>query len=384
VIIGVLGGGQLGRMLALAGIPLGLRFRFLDPDPKCPASTVGELVVGKYDDPAALERLSNGVDVVTYEFENIPAAAARQLAQRAPVYPPESALATAQDRVSEKTCFNAQGIGTAPWAAVDTRDDLHAAVKQIGLPSVLKTRRFGYDGKGQAVLRSAADIESAWTTLGEPRVLKGESADLVLEGFVRFTREISLLGVRGRDGTTAFYPPVWNIHHGGILSRSESPSPDMSGSMQHAIEDATRRVMDALNYVGVLAVEYFDLGDGTFLANEMAPRVHNSGHWSIEGAVCSQFENHVRAIAGLPLGDTRPRSGSTSTRSVMYNIVGAHPPVRDVLDIPGACLHLYGKSERPGRKLGHVTVSSADSAEVDEACAALELVLDSSGSRPRA
>lgn len=382
--VGVLGGGQLGRMLALAGIPLGLKFRFLDPDPHCPASTVGEVFVGAFDDERALERFAAGADVVTYEFENIPAAAARTLAARATVHPPEIALETAQDRANEKTCFNALGIQTAPWRAVDTRDELIAAVESIGLPSVLKTRRMGYDGKGQAVVRTPDDAEAAWARLGAQFQQNGRPADLILEGFVTFQREISVLGVRGKDGQTVFYPPVWNIHRGGILWRSESPAPRMSGRAVETLQNATRRVMDALKYVGVLTVEYFDLGADRFVANEMAPRVHNSGHWSIEGAACSQFENHVRAVAGLPLGETASCGGGSEqpARSVMYNIVGRHPPVPDVLAVPGACLHLYGKSERPGRKLGHVTVCSSDPGRLASSAAALEDLLEMSGSRP--
>lgn len=345
MIIGVLGAGQLGRMLALAGIPLGLRFRFLSPERDCPAADLGEIIVAEYDDEHALASFVRGVHAVTYEFENVPAAAARWLSTHAPIFPPETALATAQDRLTEKACFRSLGIPTPEFAAVDTRDELLAAVNRIGLPSVLKTRRFGYDGKGQAVLRTAADIDAAWRTLGEPRA----RGDLILEQFVPFTRELSIIGVRARDGTMRFYPPVENRHTKGILSWSIAPAPNAAASVA-ALETAARKVLESLAYVGVLAIEFFDLGNGTLLANEMAPRVHNSGHWTIEGSACSQFENHIRAVAGLPLGSTASRG-----HSVSLNIIGGEPDPA-VLALDRAHVHKYGKSPRAGRKLGHITI----------------------------
>ncbi len=358
MIIGVLGGGQLGRMLALSGIPLGLRFRFLDPSADCPAADLGEVVVAEYDDSDALARFARGLHAVTYEFENVPAESARRLAQHAPVHPSERALATAQDRLAEKTCFQSLGIQTPEFAPVDSLDDLRAAIVRIGLPSVLKTRRFGYDGKGQVVLRTTADVDMAWRTLGEPRLRRAARssseqaearADLILEQFVPFARELSILGVRSLDGATRFYPPVENRHSGGILSRSVAPAPE-SGAADGLLQSAAESVLRALGYVGVLAIEFFEMSDGRLLANEMAPRVHNSGHWSIEGASCSQFENHVRAVAGLPLGSTAPRG-----QSVMLNIIGAEPDP-GVFSIEGVHVHMYGKQPRAGRKLGHLTV----------------------------
>lgn len=349
MIIGVLGGGQLGRMLALAGMPLGLRFRFLDPDPSCPAAELGDRVVAEYDDELALARFVDGVHAVTYEFENVPAAAAKWLSAHTPVFPPERALATAQDRLNEKTCFRSLGIATPEFAPVDTHAELLAAVERIGLPCVLKTRRFGYDGKGQAVLRTAADVETAWRTLGEPQTKRQPRADLILEQFVPFVRELSILGARSRDGSMRFYPPVENRHVRGILSRSVAPAPNAQ-SVSPILESAAKAVMNALGYVGVLAIEFFDLGNGKLMANEMAPRVHNSGHWSIEGSACSQFENHVRAVAGMPLGSTASRG-----HSIMLNIIGAEPDPA-VLALDGVHVHMYGKSPRAGRKLGHLTI----------------------------
>jgi len=364
MIVGVLGGGQLGRMLALAGLPLGVRFRFLDPDAGCPSRDVGELVVGAYDDEAALGRFVQGVDVVTYEFENVPAKTARWLTEHVSVFPSEVALATAQDRLAEKACFVAEGIEPAPHAKVDTEAEFRAAIERMGTPCILKTRRFGYDGKGQWVIRSAADAERAWGEaypFDAARTRRTDAADLILEGLVPFVRELSMLGVRGKDGECRFYPPVRNTHERGILARSVAPAPGVSDAQREAMERATARVMERLGYVGVLAVEYFDLGGGRFVANEMAPRVHNSGHWSIEGAECSQFENHIRAVCGLPLGSTSVRGSS-----VMLNAIGGLPDMRGLLGLPGVHVHIYGKAPRAGRKIGHVTACAQDIAAAEE------------------
>lgn len=355
--VGILGGGQLGRMLALAAAPLGVRVRFLDPDAACPAGEVGELQVGAYDDERTLAEFVRGVDVVTYEFENVPARAAEWLATRVPVYPPVGALAAAQDRLAEKACFASLGIQTAPHQKVDDEDELHAAIVAVGMPCILKTRRFGYDGKGQWVIRSDADAARAWAEASEGRA--GGKYALILEGFVQFERELSMLGVRGNDGECRFYPPVQNTHEKGILSRSVAPAPGVSDEQRSAMEQATGRVLERLNYVGVLAVEYFDLGGGRFVANEMAPRVHNSGHWTIEGSECSQFENHMRAVAGMPLGSTECRG-----YSVMLNVIGGEPDVRGLLAMRGVHVHMYGKTPRAGRKLGHVTVCGESAADV--------------------
>lgn len=340
-LVGIIGGGQLGRMLALAGYPLGLRFRFLDPAPAASASGVAEQVVGAYDDEAALALLAAGADVITYEFENVPVAAARFLMRQCPVCPPPAALEKAQDRLVEKTFFQELGIPTTPFAAVQSRADLDAALHRIGLPAVLKTRRMGYDGKGQVVLRSAHDVERASENLGD--------RPLILERMVAFERELSILAVRGRGGGVAFYPLIENSHREGILTRSLAPAPRVSAPLQAEAERYAARVLEALDYVGVLAIELFATSMG-LLANEMAPRVHNSGHWTIEGAETSQFANHLRAILGLPLGATTPLC-----RSEMVNILGTLPNPAHVLATPGAHLHLYNKAPRPGRKLGHIT-----------------------------
>lgn len=362
MIVGVLGGGQLGRMLGLAGVPLGLQFRFFDPSPDAPAAAVGEIVTGTYDDPAALARFIDGVDIVTYEFENVPVAAARQLEGKVPVFPPPAALETAQDRLVEKQFFQSLGIPTPPFAAVDSRADLDAAVQELGLPAVLKTRRLGYDGKGQAVLRNVEDVERAWNTLG--------GVPLILEGFVPFERELSILAVRGRTGETAFYPLVENHHRDGILHRSIAPAPRTSDALQAQAEKDAARALDALQYVGVLAIELFDTGD-QLIVNECAPRVHNSGHWTIEGASTSQFENHLRAVMGWSLGATAPRGAS-----VMVNLVGTVPDPAAVLALPDAHLHLYGKAPRPGRKLGHITVVADDATTAPERASRVEALLE--------
>lgn len=354
-LIAILGAGQLGRMLALAGYPLGLRFRFLDPAPQSPAGHLAELIVADYDDVAGLERLAAGATLATYEFENVPARATEFLSRRLPVYPPPQALDVAQDRLAEKTCFRALDIPTPAFAPVDSWQGLRDAVDQIGLPAVLKTRRFGYDGKGQWALRSSDDLAPAWAALG--------GVPLILEQFVPFDRELSILAVRSVAGQIACYPLVENRHYEGILRVSIAPAPMPDAQTQDQAQDYARRVLSRLDYVGVLAIEFFQRG-AQLLANEMAPRVHNSGHWTIEGARTSQFENHLRAILGWPLGDT----GAVG-HCAMLNIIGDPPPVAAALSVPGARLHLYGKSPRPGRKLGHITL-------VEPTQAALRVSLD--------
>jgi 5-(carboxyamino)imidazole ribonucleotide synthase len=346
-LVAVLGGGQLGRMLALAGIPLGLRFRFLDPGPDATAGTLGPLVVGALGDETALSQVSEGATVVTYEWEGVPADGARFVAASGRrVLPPVVALDVAQDRLAEKQLCRRLGIGTPEFAAVDDRANLERAVKELGVPAVLKTRRGGYDGKGQAVLQEPEDVDRAWSEIG--------GAPLVLEAHVPFDRELSVLAVRGGDGVTACWPLVENHHRGGILRRSIAPAPGLSAALQEAGEHLARALLDELDYVGVLAVELFEV-DGDLLVNELAPRVHNSGHWTIEGAVTSQFENHLRAILGWSLGSTEPVGVST-----MVNCIGALPDPRAVLGIPGAHFHDYDKTPRPGRKVGHITITAAD------------------------
>jgi 5-(carboxyamino)imidazole ribonucleotide synthase len=352
VTIGILGGGQLGYMLALAGYPLDFHFRFLDPSPQAPVGRIAARVTAEYTDFEALEKFAHGLALVTYEFENVPVQAVRFLEKMAPVYPPPLALETAQDRRSEKSLFQKLGIPTTEFAEVASANGLENAIRTIGLPAVLKTCRLGYDGKGQWVLRTREDVQRAKTEF--------PSATLILEKFVKFSRELSILAVRARSGETAFYPLVENHHRGGILRLSLAPAPHLADNLQRQAEGAARRVLEALDYVGVLAIELFEC-DGRLLANEMAPRVHNSGHWSIEGAVTSQFENHLRAVAGLPLGDTR-----TLGHSAMLNLIGELPEAAEVLAIQDAHLHVYGKSLRPGRKVGHLTLRADMETQLSE------------------
>jgi 5-(carboxyamino)imidazole ribonucleotide synthase len=349
--LGILGGGQLGQMLALAGIPLGMRFRFLDPAPDAPppAAAVGEHHRADFTDTTALDRFADGLDLVTFEFENVPVEAVRHLAKRLPTFPPAEALETGQDRLAEKTLFRSVGMNVHDFRATQGPDELRDAAHALGLPVVIKTRRMGYDGKGQAVLRTEADIAQAALVFGETPML--------VEKFVPFDRELSLIAVRGRRGEFRAYPLVHNVHKDGILRVTTAPAPNVLAKLQSTTEAYAQKIMDRLNYVGVLAIEFFE-HNGQLLVNEMAPRVHNSGHWTIEGSVTSQFENHLRAVAGLPLGDTQ----GSAAASVMFNLIGDAPPTADILAIPGTHLHLYGKDPRPGRKIGHVTITG-DSAE---------------------
>ena len=344
--IGVLGGGQLGRMLGLAGIPLGFRFLFLDPAPDACASATGSLLKADFDDEQAARDLARQADVATFDFENVPESTARALAELAPLYPPPRALAAGQDRLAEKDLLTGLGVAMADYHAVFGRTDLLDGLDRIGYPAVLKTRRLGYDGKGQAVLRDAEDLERAWQRLGE--------APLVLEAFVPFEAECSLLGVRGGDGETRFWPLTRNVHADGILALSQPGG--FGAGLQAEAERTMRALMDHLDYRGVLTIEFF-LMDGRLLVNEFAPRVHNSGHWTIDGSTCSQFENHLRAIAGLPLGDT-----TASTHSLMFNWIGGMPPQAEAMAVGGLHWHDYGKQPRPGRKIGHATLT-ADSPE---------------------
>jgi 5-(carboxyamino)imidazole ribonucleotide synthase len=359
--IGVLGGGQLGRMLALAGYPLGLRFRFLDPSPEATAGQLTEHLIGSYEDHEILERFANGLELVTYEFENVPVTAAQFLSHRIPVYPPSQALEVSQDRLSEKTFFQNLGIPVPAFARVDTPEDLQNSLKRLGLPAVLKTRRLGYDGKGQFILRDQEEAESAWKKFG--------GVPLIVERFASFEREGSILAVRGRNGEMAFYPLVENHHRDGILRLSLAPAPNLTEALQAEAEGYAQRVMEALDYVGVLAIEFFQ-AQGQLLANEMAPRVHNSGHWTIEGAVTSQFENHLRAVLGWPLGSTQAIGCSA-----MLNLIGAIPTAEKVLAMPNAHLHLYAKTPRPGRKLGHVTLRAADNKILESRLAEIQSLI---------
>jgi 5-(carboxyamino)imidazole ribonucleotide synthase len=346
VIIGVMGAGQLGQMLALAGRRLGIQFRFISPDPDAPVGKFAELIVADYDNEAALTHFVEGLDLVTYEFESIPASAVRFVAERVPVFPSPLALETAQDRASEKACFERLKIPTAPFAVVQSMREVREALERTGVPAVLKSRRLGYDGKGQAQLRARDEIGSAWVKTG--------GVPAIVESFVKFTRELSIIAVRSRTGELAFYPLVENHHSEGILRFSLAPAPNVPAALQAMAEDYATRVMNELEYVGVLAIEFFETEAG-LVANEMAPRVHNTGHWTIEGADTSQFENHLRAILGLPLGST-DMGGAAG----MVNVIGSEPDIARLRELSDVHVHMYGKAPKPRRKLGHITVTADD------------------------
>ena len=331
--IGILGAGQLGRMLALAGYPLGHRFRFLDPASDSPAGLLADHLALGYADTSALEQFAHGLDVVTYEFENVPVEAARHLEKFVAVYPPSLALEKAQDRFVEKSFFQELGIPTPKFTI-----DLNSS---FSFPAVLKTRRMGYDGKGQSIVHSQAEVAAE------------KAVDCILEEFISFDRELSIIAVRNKTGEVKFYPLIENHHRDGIL-RLSLVIGNVSAELQKHAEEYATRVMSALNYVGVLTIEFFEK-DGRLLANEIAPRVHNSGHWTIEGAITSQFENQVRAVCDAPLGSTNPLGACA-----MVNLVGTLPDETSILKIEGAHLHLYDKAPRPKRKLGHITLVEKD------------------------
>ncbi len=358
--VGILGGGQLARMLALSGAPLGLRFLVMDTEADACAGQFAPLLVGDYRDEAALAEFASKVDVATFDFENVPAESAEWLAARVPVFPSPRALSVAQDRLVEKNLFRSLGIPVGEYAAVSTRDGLDAEVARIGGPCILKTRRLGYDGKGQFRIRSAADIDAAWQALGA----QAETVGLIVEAFIPFQRELSVVAVRGRDGEFRTWPLTENWHVDGVLSASLAPATIDDGLAQLAYGYANQ-LAEALDYVGVFALELF-CRDGQWLANEMAPRVHNSGHWTIEGAETSQFENHLRAVLGLPLGDTRMLG-----HACMLNWIGEMPDRGAVLAEPAGHWHDYGKSSRAGRKVGHATLRDDSAGELS---AALERV----------
>ena len=354
-VLGILGGGQLARMLALAAAPLGIKALAVDSAVDACAGQVAPLVVAGWSDFAELEAFAGEVQAITFDFENVPADTAHWLAGRTHVSPAPQALAIAQDRLAEKTLFRECGLDTPAFAAVDTREELDRALAVIGAPAILKTRRLGYDGKGQFRLRSAADADAAWVALGEQAPLHG----LILEAFVPFERELSVIAVRAADGDFRTWPLTQNWHTDGVLAMSLAPARDI-GSLQQRATDLARTLAERLNYVGVFALELF-VKDGELLGNEMAPRVHNSGHWTIEGAHTSQFENHVRAVLGLPLGDTGARGVSA-----MFNWIGELPDMAPVLGTVDAHWHDYGKQARPGRKVGHATLCAAEAALLAE------------------
>lgn len=345
--IGIIGAGQLGQMLGFAARDLGFECRFLDPSVSPPAAACGEVIQKPFDDPRALQALARDCDVVTYEFENVPVEALQRVADSVPVYPPLEALRLAQDRLDEKRLFERLDIPLPGYRAIDTRDDIAAAAADLGLPLVIKTRRFGYDGKGQWVVRNNRDIDAAWNTLGPQ--------PLIAEQWVPFDYEVSSIGVRSVQGEIAIYALSHNVHEDGILRTTRAPveAPRLAARAAEYVQS----LLLELDYAGVLALELF-VKDDALLANEFAPRVHNSGHWTIEGAATSQFENHLRAITGLPLG-----SVESCGHAGMLNLIGKIPDkARQVRE---ACLHDYGKTPRPGRKLGHMTVVAETAAERD-------------------
>jgi 5-(carboxyamino)imidazole ribonucleotide synthase len=356
--VGILGAGQLGRMLALAGYPLGIECRFLDREARSPGGQVAPIVLGALDDAAGLAALADGADVITFEIENVAVTALESVGARVPVFPPPAAVAAAQDRLREKELFHELGIPTAPFVSVASAADLGAAADALGWPIVLKTRRLGYDGRGQRIAKSAAELLAAWQALGQ--------APAIAERFVRFERELSLIGAcNARD--RVFYPLAENIHRDGILATTVAPF--AAADLQQQAQTWLAAIMQKYRYRGVLTVEFFHTADG-LVANEMAPRVHNSGHWTIEGAQTSQFENHLRGVLDWPLGDPSPRG-----HAAMVNLIGELPPREAVLALPGAHLHDYGKSPRPLRKLGHCTLVDDRPSRLLERLAALRAVV---------
>ncbi len=343
MVLGVLGGGQLGRMLALAAARLGVRTRLFDPDPEVCGGQVAELVAGAYEDTRALARFCDGLTAATIEFENVPIAAMEYVSGSVRTHPSTRVVGAAQDRVAERELLLSAGFAVPQSRAIESLDDLRRGCEDVGLPSVLKTRRMGYDGKGQHWIRDARDIERAWNAMA--------GVPVMIDRGVSFAREISLLAVRGRDGQVLHYPPTENVHQGGILVTSCAPAAGVDPKEIACAQAAVGALLERLEYVGVLAVEFFDL-DGKLLANEMAPRVHNSGHWTMNCSGTCQFENHVRAVLGLPLGETGA-GPSVQSAACMVNLIGAVPPMTELLRAQGWHVHLYGKSPRAGRKLGH-------------------------------
>ncbi|MCC2638419.1 MAG: 5-(carboxyamino)imidazole ribonucleotide synthase [Moraxellaceae bacterium] len=344
--IGVLGGGQLGRMMALAGTPLDLAFAFYESTPDCPAAGLGPVFGDAQNSSASLDTFIDSADVFTYEFENIPVAWVERIAARKPLYPGVKSLAVSQNRLHEKQLFARLNIPSARYAEIRSEADLREAATTLGLPLVVKTVTMGYDGKGQFLLKDTTQVSAAWAQLGA-------QAPLIAEEFIHFKRELSMIAVRGQDGSMACYPLTENVHHRGILSHSVAPAPFVDDDIQLAAERHIASIAQDLGHVGALTLEMFETRHG-LMANETAPRVHNSGHWTIEGAHCSQFENHVRAVAGLPLGST-----TCPQPTAMVNIIGEHPLKADILAERDAHLHFYGKTEREGRKLGHITLRAS-------------------------
>ncbi len=343
--IGVLGGGQLGRMLALAGLPMGLEFVFIDPAKDAPMESIGRHICANYDDETALDELASRADIVTYEFENILLSSVDYLSRKVPVVPSRKALEISQERLFEKSFLKKIGIPVGQFCPIDSLDDIENAARVTGLPAVLKTRRFGYDGKGQRVVATIDELTTA--------VREMISVPLILEKKIDFKREMSMMVVRNLSGETAYYPLVQNEHRRGILYTSAAPAPNIE-SLAGIAEEYAGKLLTALGYAGLLTIEFFETDEG-LLVNEFAPRVHNSGHWTIEGAVTSQFENHLRAILDYPLGST-----DLTGYSKMINLVGALPSFGEIAKFSDTHIHYYGKSPKPSRKVGHITVRGND------------------------
>jgi 5-(carboxyamino)imidazole ribonucleotide synthase len=356
--VGIVGGGQLGRMLALAGYPLGIDCTLLETSAEAPGAQVADTVLGALGDPIALTELADKVDIVTLEIENVAVDALEKLQARRDVYPPPQAVAAAQDRLAEKTLFRSLGIPTAAFVTIDSEADAPQA-DRLGWPLILKTRRLGYDGRGQRLVHSSGELAHAWRDMG--------GAPSIAEAVVEFEREVSLIGAQGANGERVFYPLTENVHRNGVLVRSIAPY--ANPLLQNRAEAWLAALMTRLDYRGVLTVEFFHTAAG-LVANEMAPRVHNSGHWTIEGAETSQFENHLRAVLGWPLGSCAPRG-----YSAMLNLLGQLPPRDAVLRNVGAHLHDYGKAARPGRKVGHCTLVDSDRARLLARLAPLETMI---------
>jgi len=353
--VGIVGAGQLGRMLALAGYPLGLHCLFLDRSAESPGAQVAPILVGELEDPGKLAELASRSDVLTFDWENISGAALAPLEKVTTIRPPRRALEVSQDRLLEKALFSALKIPVAAHVAVDTKDELLRATRRLGSRGILKTRRMGYDGKGQYPLEGPEDVDAAWDRIG--------AQGLIYEEFQDFSREVSLIGARSAAGGIVYYPLTANTHSGGILRFSIAPF--SHARLERMARRHLKKVMENLDYVGILTMEFFVVG-GRLIANEMAPRVHNSGHWTIDGCVTSQFENHLRAICDLPLGSTRPLG-----HTAMINFLGSMPDKERLLAVDGLAFHDYGKEPRPGRKLGHCTITRAGARDRNDALAAV-------------
>lgn len=358
--VGIIGAGQLGRMLALAGYPLGIECRFLDTYAEAPGGQVAPIRVAALDDEAELAALAREVDVMTFDIENVCVAALETLAALVPVRPAPAIVAKGQDRLAEKQLFESLGIPTAPYVTIDCPDDLEQVGSALGWPVVLKARRLGYDGRGQRIAKSKSELLAAWHSLG--------ACAAIAEAWIAFEHEVSLIGVRGPASDTKFYALSENRHRDGMLESSLAPYAD--DALQRRARGWMAAMLDAHDYHGVLTIEFFVTADG-LLANEIAPRVHNSGHWTIEGAETSQFENHLRAILGLPLGNTRARG-----TALMRNLIGRMPPREKLLAVDGLHLHDYRKQPRPGRKVGHCTVLASSRESALERLHELDSVLD--------